>query len=387
MLPMKPKLEPSPSPDDESLPPESPVPEMTERKGRKRRHQAYLGDRVLINTLGNDNYPDIGATAGKSPLNSDSEPDEPMNVDTAAGGLKLLQTTAQNVLDVVEVKAESSHGRSVAVKQELGRRARPPRLETQDLVSRSREPSRIRSCSTPRVAAQALVDAQASESKSSEAAPQSALPKLSEHTISQPEGSSKETLPAIQSSSSTDPKSPAYQQNLPSFQEINRMIPSEETTAQNAMEIRQRQTFPLPSSPSSAFLPRTAATFPSPQTRMNGFAHPTYAHNQPSPATAMSSDGPSPRDTTFGMSPPGTRSNGPYYVQARTPVSDQMTPMSADSFAGTGTPFSSEMSPNGIEGRPILPPIPGNGNLVSTVFKCDYQDCNAAPFSTQYLLK
>ena len=386
MVPMKPKITPSPSSGDESPLPQSPEPEFLGRKGRRRRHQGSLGDTVLINTLGNQNYPDVGVRAGKSPLNSDSEAGESMNMDDTGGGLKSLQTTAQNVLNVVAVKNEKDSNQSNVSKHDSVKRARPLRLETQRLVSRSREPSRVRSPSPSRVAARISNSVQASNPDSPETPQRTALPKLSEHTISQAEGSSKETLPAIQPAAAADPKSPANRQTLPSLEELKgNLIPSDEVTAQN-IEMRPRSTFPLQSSPSGALLPRSAATFPSPQTRMNGFSNPTYTHNQPSPATNLS-DGLSPRDVAFEMSPPVTRPNAPYFVQARTPANDQMTPMSAESFPSTGTPFSSEISPTGMEGRPILPPPPGHGSFIGAIFRCDHQDCNAAPFSTQYLLK
>ena len=141
---MKPKLEPSPSPDEESPSPQSLAPQRPERKGRPRRTQPSLGDRVLINTLGDYNYPDVSVKAGVSPLNSDSEPDSPMETDHAASGPKSLQKKAQNVLNLVGAKNETETRSFAPLKQELGRREKPPKIKTQAPVPRSRDPSRVR---------------------------------------------------------------------------------------------------------------------------------------------------------------------------------------------------------------------------------------------------
>ena len=61
--------------------------------------------------------------------------------------------------------------------------------------------------------------------------------------------------------------------------------------------------------------------------------------------------------------------------------------MSAESLIGTDAPFGSETGPNAMEGRPVLPPLPGSSTYMGAIYRCDYQDCSAAPFSTQYLLK
>lgn len=387
MRPMMPKLKPSPSPDEDSIPSQSPKVEPSEGKGRKRRHQPSVVDTVLINNLADHNLPDVGFRAGRSPLNSDSEADEPMDVDGPAAGVRALQHTAQNVLDVVGVSHEDSSTPSDLVKQEPARRAKPPRLETRDLVTRSRDASRIRSSPHPRRNTHISTGTQLDDTALPEAHRQSDLPKLSALAIFRPEGPSEATLPAIHSPSNSHPKSPANQQNLPSFQELNNDLgTSDNSTIQHNMKIHQQHAMPLQSSPSNVIGSRSAATLPSPQTRINNYTHPAFAHNQLSPSTALSPDGPSPRDITFGMSPPSTRSSGPYFVQARTAASDQRTPMSAESIPSAGTPFSSEISPNGV-GRPVLPPLPDPGLLVSPNYRCDYQDCTAAPFSTQYLLK
>ena len=141
---MKPKLELSPSPDEESPSPQSLVPQRPERKGRPRRTQPSLGDRVLINTLGDYNYPDVSVKAGVSPLNSDSEPDSTMDTDHAASGPKSLQKKAQNVLSLVEVKNETESLSFASSKQDLGRREKPPKIKTQALVPRSRDSSKVR---------------------------------------------------------------------------------------------------------------------------------------------------------------------------------------------------------------------------------------------------
>ena len=89
------------------------------------------------------------------------------------------------------------------------------------------------------------------------------------------------------------------------------------------------------------------------------------------------------------MSPPGRFGHGQYYSDARTPQSDDLTPISAESHLSAGN-FSADTSPNrdsiGIEGRPILPPL-GSVPLTMGLFKCENADCPALPFQTQYLLK
>lgn len=63
---------------------------------------------------------------------------------------------------------------------------------------------------------------------------------------------------------------------------------------------------------------------------------------------------------------------------------------SVESYSTTRTtPIDASLSSDGVQ-RPILPPplgMPPGSTLVNIGFRCDYPDCAAPPFQTQYLLR
>ncbi|KAL8975659.1 MAG: hypothetical protein Q9197_000134 [Variospora fuerteventurae] len=388
-------------------------------QGRKRRPktQASQGDAVLIGFLGGLNLPDIATRAGEEPLNSASQSEadecaqgmEPEDGESTVKKDHLVQT-AQDALSV-----DDNGDRGVA---ESARRVRP-KIMTQSLSSASRESDRrvqvklqgqqqrqhnASAVKTENLdpALGGLVDGHHQReyspitaegaSRSSDNHGSSLLatsPRLRQFMAS----NGSETLPAIQNATPvTSTKSPNGQQSLPSISaQLGGLVdgPSPNENLPN------RSSFPMPngiqSPPMSGISPRPNH-YPSPQTRLHTFPTP-YPATQPSPASTFSEVSPrepfrATHDPTS-MSPPG-KPGPPYYATGRMVQNDELTPQSAESYAGFKG-FAGGISPNSdhlnIEpGRPILPPLPGSGVLVSGTFKCYFPGCTAAPFQTQYLL-
>ncbi|KAI4208008.1 MAG: hypothetical protein LQ348_000378 [Seirophora lacunosa] len=416
-------LRPSLSPELLPSPAKSSSPDRMSRsprqKGRKRRRktQASQGDAVLIGFLGGLNLPDVATRAGESPLNSASQSEaddfaqdmEPEDGESTVKKDHLVQT-AQDALSV-----DDNGDRGVG---ESARRIRP-KILTQSLSSTSRDSDRrvqvkpqgkeerrnnASAVKTENLdpALGGLVDGNHQRRFSpplTEGAPRSSdkhgsSPLATSARLRQFMASNgSETLPAIQNATPvTSTKSPSGQQSLPSISaQLGELVdgPSPHET------LPTRSSFPMPngiqSPPMSGISPRPNH-YPSPQTRLNTFPTP-YPATQPSPASTFGEVSPrepfrASHDPTS-MSPP-SKPGPPYYTSGRMAQNDELTPQSAESYAGLKG-FAGGISPNSdhpnIEpGRPILPPLPGSGNLVTGTFKCDFPGCTAAPFQTQYLL-
>lgn len=424
------KLQPTPSPEYPTPPPRSPSPEpsnKSKRRGRRRRTQPSQSDRVLINVLGGQNNPDIANRAAESPLNSASQSEagdsdvamEEVEEGGAAAGRNLLAQVAQDAIQVGG--QEEARSRSCSPKPDSVRRVRPPKLQIGALDAQSHRPGTSGPAtvkeqgknsqqwsSAPRPPAN-VSHPGTSEKRSahtnvhSSAQGDSPLgrngsystmisPALRKHTIALSEGSRMETLPAIQQSPNpSSGKSPSNQPSLPSLQHLALPLGarSPKDNDLRSLSMSQRHTFPM-QSPSTGPL-TSRATFPSPQTRMNGHFHP-YPSAQPSPASTYSET--SPRDAYrlsvdgTSMSPPG-KPERQFYSSGRTPQTDELTPASSENYQSTtgnlDTPLSTEsLSADGP--RPMLTPLV-SGPYVSGVFQCDFPGCTAVPFQTQYLLK
>ncbi|KAL8963607.1 MAG: hypothetical protein Q9193_000150 [Seirophora villosa] len=399
---LRPSLSPEllPSPAKSSSPDRmSRSPRQKDRK-RRRKTQASQGDAVLIGFLGGLNLPDVATRAGESPLNSASQSEadgfaqdmEPEDGESTVKKDHLVQT-AQDALSV-----DDNGDRGVA---ESARRIRP-KILTQSLSSTSRDSDRrvqvkpqgkeerrnnASAVKTENLdpALGGLVDgnhqrgfsppltegAQRSSDKHG-SSPLATSPRLRQFMAS----NGSETLPAIQNATPvTSTKSPNGQQSLPSISaQLGELVdgPSPNET------LPTRSSFPMPngiqSPPMSGISPRPNH-YPSPQTRLNTFPTP-YPATQPSPASTFGEVSPrepfrASHDPTS-MSPPG-KPGPPYYTSGRIAPNDELTPQSAESYAGLKG-FAGGISPNGdhpnIEpGRPILPPLPGSGNLVTGTFK------------------
>lgn len=388
-------------------------------KGRKRRPktQASQGDAVLIGFLGGLNLPDIATRAGEEPLNSASQSEtgefgqemDPDDEGTTEKKNPLVQT-AQDALsmDSIDDKTAISTQRRVR-----------PKITTQPVALTSKDPdtraqSRSRNTQDRRKNASAIktenldpalggpvdgnpqqrlsppnAEKRRGSSDEQRSSPLATSPRLRQFMAS----NGSETLPAIQSATpSLSAKSPNGQQSLPSISAQLRGLVDVSSPNES---LSTRSAFPMvngiQSPPMSGISPRPNH-YPSPQTRLNSFPAP-YPVNQSSPASTFSEV--SPREPyrlshdATGMTPPG-KPGPPYYTTGRTPQSDELTPQSAESYSGFKG-FAAGISPNGdptsIEGRPILPPLPGTGPLATGSFKCEFPGCTAAPFQTQYLLK
>ncbi|KAL9129934.1 MAG: hypothetical protein Q9175_007152 [Cornicularia normoerica] len=362
--------------------------------------------------MGGLNHPDLATKAGEVPLpqSDDSDVDDPMDVDgrertdedKPAHDKNLdLVHLAENALPLVE--RDKGHDAS---KNEHSRPARPKILtqpslpEPKDVVlvkPEYRQSSPAAGVSSPkRTRYGSNASHSPSRSSHSKGGPDSAAisPMLWKHTILNSERSPTETLPAMQQSPpSSSSKSPNGQHSLPSLRAIQlEPLLDGRSPNENAPLGIKRPPFPLSngtanSPPMSSIAPRPTQ-YPSPQTRMNGHFPQPYPHGQPSPAYSDTS----PRDSA-NMSPPGKPINSQYYLDRRTPQSEELTPQSAESHLSTSS-FSTAPSPHSHHldmdpSRPILPPLSGvaGGSLIIGAFKCEHAGCTAPAFQTQYLLK
>lgn len=442
LLPMTVKdLKPTPSPEPQQT--KSPTPDRvstSNHKGPKRRQktQASQGDAVLIGFLGGLNTPDIASRAGEEPLNSASQseagdPSEGMEVEVAsAAGEKSfsLVQAAQDALPLVDESEGPPEDHSGNPRADETRRSLS-KLHTQDLVPSSqgkaasdaagpnvgKEGSDGQITSNPKAntVAYSSGNAEALSPRPSSPPPSrpaqvpprlrsqsSATSPLRRFAIPASEGSPMETLPAMHTSpSSHSAKSPKSQQTLPPLHAhfanlVEGHSPSDSNIRPNGLN-PARHTFPLMNgsvhSPPLGSITSRPGQFPSPQTRLNNRFPSSYPSSQPSSASTYSDASPREpyrqgQDTT-NMSPPGRFVQNQYYPDGRTPQSDDLTPLSAESYPSAGN-FSADTSPNGdhpnLEGRPILPPL-SSVPLLTGLFKCENAGCTAAPFQTQYLLK
>ncbi|KAL8740376.1 MAG: hypothetical protein Q9190_006914 [Brigantiaea leucoxantha] len=396
-------------------------------QGRKRRQktQASQGDAVLINFLGGQNHPDVATRAGEEPLNSASQSetgDMGEEMESDAGNVNEKNHLVQTAQDALSVDDQDDRGGNATY--ENVKRVRP-KLQT-SLASSSREQNAVKRNSSPFLRGKPDQDVpmknesleqptsgshEATDHQHSGASLASRRRSLTENRDSSPIATSarlrhlmtsqgSETLPAIQSTTpSTASKSPNSQQNLPSISAqlgplVDKPSPSDATSGRTTYSVGNGMHSP----PSSGISP-LPNHYPSPQSRLNSHFVNPYAQSQPSPASVYSEA--SPREPPYrtnqdptSMSPPGKPGQYPYYGSSsgRAPQSEELTPLSADSYPGS-KPFAISGPPTTgdhvmIEpGRPILPPLPTTGPLASGHFKCDYQGCTASPFQTQYLLK
>ncbi|KAL9030267.1 MAG: hypothetical protein Q9196_001597 [Gyalolechia fulgens] len=384
------------------------------QKGRKRRPktQASQGDAVLIGFLGGQNLPDVATRAGEEPLNSASQSEtgewtEDMELDdrdTTAKKKHLVQA-AQDALLV-----DGTDDRRAIAPLETARRVRP-KITTQSTTLTSRDHDRRaqlrphgrqeRRSTTSAVKAENLdpalggsvdgdqqqgvsppvVEARRSSSDNHRSSPLATSPRLRQFMAS----NGSETLPAIQSAKpSLSAKSPNSGQNLPSISaQLRELVDGD--------GLPSRSTFPMAngiqSPPMSGISPRPNH-YPSPQTRLNSFPTP-YPAAQPSPASTYSEASPrEPYRTSHdptSMSPPG-KPVPPYYTTGRPSHIEELTPQSAESQTGFKAFPPNDDRPHVGLGRPVLPPLPGNGPLTMGSFRCSFLGCTAAPFQTQYLL-
>jgi len=365
--------------------------------------------------MGGLNHPDLAIKAGEEPLpqSDDSDLDEPMDVDGEVHqDSSDLVHLAENALPLVEGTVGRSEDQPSSPKNESIRPPRP-KIDTQGQASSSQDEiytnpnSQARSQTTRSDASNPDTRRTENVSKTSHSPPRSMSsskdgsdsvaisPMLRRFTIPNSERSPTETLPAMQNSPpSTSSKSPSGQQNLPSLRAIA-LEPLLESRSPNEIASHgiSRPPFSmgngtLNSPPVSSITPRPGQ-YPSPQTRMNGQFNSSYHHGVPSPAYSDAS----PRDSTNMSTLAGKPASQVFFPNGRTLQSEELTPQSAESHNSSSS-FSTAPSPHPHQidtdrTRPTLPPLAGlhSGPLMTGSFKCDYAECTAAPFQTQYLLK
>lgn len=408
-----PPLHISPSPDPVSV---------SNHKGPKRRPktQASQGDAVLIDFLGSSNFPDIATRAGEEPLNSasQSESGEPSDRieegycgSNAAGekSFSLVQT-AQEAQCLVEATAEkqakdySNDPRALSklctqdLESSANDRTKPDSGGLKLYMDGSGGPATSYAKETP-VAGYSAVKTKVFVSRPSP--PPSNRASYPAERRSPFSISTQLVLPEDQVPSEENMKLPAMssmpaqsQQLPPLYEHLDSLLPptSESDVRPNGINAG-RPSFSLASttarSPTIGSITSRSGRFSSPHARLatNSFS---YSQSQQSPPGTYSET--SPRNYQQCQDPaasPLPKFQPAQFYGARGPQSDDLTPISAESFPSIGN-FSADTSPNGdhmnIEGRPVLPPLTSIP-LISGSYKCDFDGCAAQPFQTQYLLK
>lgn len=434
-------LKPTPSPEYIPQKGKSPSPDRmssSNHKGPKRRSktQPSQGDAVLIGFLGGLNNPEIATKAGEEPLNSASQSeagDQSEGMKDVEGGSAVgeksssLVQTAQDALPLIDRTDARADDQPSNPKADDSRPSLS-KIYTQDLnpsktnpASDAAGPNLGKECPDAQVTSNPKdVNVTINHTRNIRGfspraspppsirpnhvtarrhSPSSATSPLRRFAIPISEGSPMEKLPAMHNSpSSSSAKSPKTQQTLPPLHA--HLGPLVEGRSPNDPSIRPnginpvRHTFPLMNgavhSPPISSIPPRSNQFASAQARR----FPPYPPPQSSPASSYSDASPrepyrQSQDSTS-MSQPGRFGQSQYHSERRTPQSDDLTPLSAESYASVAN-FSSDTSPNvdriNPEGR-VLPPLGvGNVPLMTGLFKCENAGCTAAPFQTQYLLK
>lgn len=418
------RLKPTPPPEYLPSLPRSPTPDpvsASNHKGPKRRPKnlASQGDAVLIGILGGQNHPDIANRAGEEPLNSasQSESGEPSDrMEEGDGGSNALGEkpfslvqTAQEAQILVEATAEKQ-----AIEYSNDPRVLS-RICTQDLDYSANDRAKSDSGSLggfkdgtnvtmssfekeAPVAGYSIVKAKVLASRPSPpTSNRAAYPdeRPSPFAITTPL-----VLPEGQVRSEENMKLPAMSamtvqsQQLPSLQEHlgHILLPSCESNTRTNSINAGRHSFSLASS--TVHSPAVGSTsrsgrYSSPHGRLAPNSFP-YSHSQQSPPGTYSET--SPRNYQQCQDPtasPLPKFQSPQFYGARGPQSDDLTPLSAESFPSTAN-FSADTSPNedrmNIEGRSALPTLTSIP-LIGGSYKCDFEGCTASPFQTQYLLK
>lgn len=409
-----PQLPRSPSPDPRSS---------SNHKGPKRRPktQASQGDAVLIGFLGSSNFPDIATRAGEEPLNSasQSESGEPSDrIEEGDGG---GNTVGKKSFSLIQTAQEAQHlvEEATAEKQAIDYSNDPralTKIYTQDLETAVNDRTKSDSGglevfkdssdgSAPSFAKDTPVtEYSTGKTKVLASRPSPPLSNRIAYPAERRSPFSLTTqlvLPEGQVSSEENMKLPAMSKRsfqsyqLPPLHEyLESLLPptGESDVRPNVIKAGRRSLSLVSTtthSPTIGSITSRPGRFSSPHSRLatNSFPYPQSQQSPPGTYSETSSRNfQQCQDQTASPLPkfPSTQ-----FYEARGPQSDDLTPISAESFPSVGN-FSADTSPNGdhmnIEGRPVLPPLTSIP-LISGSFKCDFDGCTAPPFQTQYLLK
>lgn len=391
------------------------------QKGPKRRPktQASQGDAVLIDFLGGSNFPDIATRAGEEPLNSASQSESGEHSDRMEEGdgrnnafgeksFSLIQT-AQEAQCLVEATAEKR-----AIDYSNDPRALS-KICTQDLESSANDraksdsgglkvfkdgidgPTPLYAKETP-VAGYSIGKPKVFASRPSPptsnraaypAERRSPFPITTPLVQSEGQVRSEENmkLPAMSAMTVQSQQLPPLHEHLESILPPN----CESDTRTNGINAGRHSFSRVSGTVHSPTVGSTSrpGRYSSPHGRLATNSFP-YSHSQQSPPGTYSET--SPRNYQQCQDPtasPLPKFQTPQFYGTRGPQSDDLTPISAESFPSTAN-FSADTSPNedhmNIEGRSALPTLTSIP-LISGSYKCDFEGCTASPFQTQYLLK
>ncbi|KAF5618135.1 transcriptional regulator prz1 [Fusarium tjaetaba] len=351
MTPLRPKLEPSPSP-----PPDIPAAQVSlkstsiDGRGKSNRHKVRptSGDAVLVAYLDNGRDPDIAREAARESLPGDDDsPDEEPRRDRAVDGNlmsgPLLQHLAADALQAASI-ATAPPSLAASVPKTIPDISIPTgQLSIHD------EPT-INGLSAPRYISGNRVTSPLISSSNGP------LPPL-HHGVRAPAGESKETLPSqsLPSLRSTFGELRDLHPERPSEQDLGRVPPGLSSTFPTSPAANLGHRFSLntnlpssPRSPPDGY--RTLSPHSAPSASMHYY--PTNGNHPRAPTEYSSSNA------------------------GETPNTDHSASTPATSTSINSASITDRMSIDGI-----THPQPLSGS-----YTCTVTGCNAAPFQTQYLL-
>ena len=403
------------------------------KRSNRRKTRPTQGDWVLLREM-EPNRPDIALEASEQALNSDSDEDDVMDDDspgaTAPSGpnaavptrldtqpIGLPQTAQKGLVNTTNVPVSRPPHRDSVMETDdpkpislvVDRRASQPSTVTvspnNPRVSTNGTNSKMPGASTllatspnqPTPLPAAITNGQPHDNFLATS------PRLQQLTISQPRGPTTDTLPALQTQS--PPRdgtvgSPNQQQQLPSFRHIDDIARSAtgDSEANRANGFLHRQSVSSVGQSPTSIVRQLSISSHSP-----GTPFPPLSASSP-----VSANSELPRGDIFLRSGgggvfgadarrPSQASEGGPYTTTLHSASTSESYQSSDGLspATAQTPIEGRprhMSLDGALASRLLPPPIGSGiqhipSHGSGAFKCDYPNCNAAPFQTQYLLK
>ena len=418
-------LTPTPSPElsppvVKQSSPEAVARPSTSGRPKRRRTKASQGDAVLVGYMANQNNPEVAAKAGEEALNSASE----VSDSDADDSYPSTVSEAEGVLDARR-------------KDDLGEIAPPAHLHrsgyqrpTEDRADRSKEdgakpalPSLLTRDLGHPITPVGMFDAVQTRSGSDGSDDRRSLygngihqastrvqnipptsTRLASPIANRPsqvlrrqssgnstlrkfampasEASHTETLPAMQNTpSARSAHSPQEQPTLPPLQGL--LSDLDHARRPNGL------------SPAPGTMHSQSGPFTSPPSRMNNQFLPPYppvqlrplAHGDSPPRGSYR-----PTPNVVAISPTAHLGGSSYYSSnRRTHPNEDMAMAPAESYRDPGR-YGSEASPSGdrlsMEStRAVLQPPQGVLPAPTGSFRCEYSDCKAQPFQTQYLLK
>ena len=396
---------------------------------KRRRPQPHQGDYILIHFLADQNQPDVATRAGEEALPASDEEDQyahMADVDTQPRNPQRSGTgSPREKVSPPSTRISPNSHEGVRMRSPLGRDGRPVRptiiIEPSSSSSQLQSSSRNLTPPRPRIPSveishdgrpevdyrlsRAATDGypgirrtdydrqyERSRSRSPDRSSRNdwaqPMSRSSTVPITTFPSSSAIALPPLQPqlSAGSSVKSPS----LPSLAQSNlkEMLDPQQPPPNLQVNDSRRSPGLLPGSLNSPPIGSRRPSRTSPPAHLSPPQAPIHSHGQLSPLPSE----PSPRSAL----PGGDRLGSARLPSKVSTQSELLTPQSAISYPGSSA-FSTAGSPHRNDqpseaerfSRQLPPLIAQSGATAQPTgsYKCDYDGCNAAPFSTQYLLK